>query len=195
MSLDLNLLRKDLRKKRRQLSRYQQEQAAQQVLNKLRQHQIFKNSQNIGLYLSAFGEIQTNLIIEYCFAQKKKVFLPVICNMNQKLVWVPISKYQYRNKRFTHHRLGMREPIATRGTHVATLDLLLMPLLACDTQGSRIGMGGGFYDRTLADAAKKPFRLAVAHHFQFIQTPITRQPWDQALDALVTPEIFLRFKR
>ena len=61
--------------------------------------------------------------------------------------------------------------------------------------GPRIGMGGGFYDRTLANAPKKPFRLGLAHHFQFIPTPFTRQPWDQALDALATPQMFLRFKR
>ena len=195
MALELKTIRKDLRKKRRQLTTYQQKQAAQQVLNQLRQHHIFKNSQNIGLYLSAFGEIQTKAIIEYCFLKRKKVFLPLICNMNQKLVWISISKYQYRNKRFIQHSLGMQEPIATRGKHVATLDLLLMPLLACDTQGSRVGMGGGFYDRTLADAPKKPFRLGIAHHFQFIHTSFTRQPWDQALDALVTPEMFLRFQR
>lgn len=195
MSSELKTIRKELRKKRRQLTPYQQKKAAQQILNQLRHHQCFKSSQNIGLYLSAFGEIQTKAIIEYCFLKQKKVFLPVICNMNQKLVWVAISKYQYRNKRFTQHPLGMREPVATRGQHVATLDLLLMPLLACDTLGSRIGMGGGFYDRTLANTPKKPFRLGLAHHFQFIPTPFTRQPWDQALDALVTPQMFLRFKR
>ena len=46
----------------------------------------------------------------------------------------------------------MKEPMATRGQHVSTLDLLIMPLLACDQLGTRIGMGGGFCDRTLATA-------------------------------------------
>jgi 5-formyltetrahydrofolate cyclo-ligase len=76
----------------------------------------------------------------------------MICNMNQRLVWVKVSRNQFQNKRFSHHPLGMQEPMATRGQHVSHLDLLLMPLLACDPYGTRIGMGGGFYDKTLASA-------------------------------------------
>ncbi len=66
----------------------------------------------------------------------------MICSINQRLVWVRISKNQYVNRRFSHHPLGMKEPMATRGKHVSKLDLLLMPLLACDQYGTRIGMGG-----------------------------------------------------
>ena len=61
--------------------------------------------------------------------------------MNQQLTWVEISQNQYRSQRFAHHRLGMREPMATRGLHASKLDLLVMPLLACDQYGTRIGMG------------------------------------------------------
>ncbi len=43
-----------------------------------------------------------------------------------------------------------------------------MPLLACDTHGTRIGMGGGYYDRTLASAPQHPYRLGIAHDFQLI---------------------------
>lgn len=125
----------------------------------------------------------------------KKVYLPCICNMNQRLVWIAISPQQFRNKRFTMHRLGMQQPQATRGQSVVKLDLLLLPLLACDAAGTRMGMGGGFYDRTLAFAKQhKPFRLGLAHHFQFIPKTLIRQKWDQPLHALLTPNQFIRFK-
>lgn len=195
MDSEISNLRKRLRKQRRELPFFQQKQAAIKVLNKLRQDIVFKQSRCIGVYLDAFGEIQTRAIIEYCFKQQKKVFLPLICNMNNQLVWVPISKNQFRNQRFAHHRLGMQEPMATRGAHVSHLDVLIMPLLACDPSGSRIGMGGGYYDRTLANAPQKPYRMGIAHHFQLVPHPFSRQPWDQALDALITPETSLRFKR
>ena len=195
MTLDHKNIRKDMKKCRRQLNKYQQKKSAQRILNQLRKNHVFKHAKNIGLYISAFGEIETKLLIEYCFSKQKKVYLPVISNMNQKLIWVSIHKYQFRSQRFTNHNLGMQQPFASRGQHVSKLDLLLMPLLACDKTGSRIGMGGGYYDRTLADAPRKPFRLGVAHHFQLIDSHLKREPWDQPLDALVTPEIFLRFKR
>lgn len=65
----------------------------------------------------------------------------MICNMNQTLVWIKIKPHQYFSKRFSHHPLGMKEPMASRGHHVSKLDLLIMPLVACDHTGTRIGMG------------------------------------------------------
>ncbi|MCH7337909.1 5-formyltetrahydrofolate cyclo-ligase [Acinetobacter sp. NIPH 2699] len=195
MSNTLNALRKQLRLRRRQLTHFQQKQAEQQVLNQLRRLNAFKSATKIGLYLHAFGEIHTQKIIELCFQHKKQVYLPMICNMNQKLVWVKISVNQYKNKRLSHHPLGMKEPMASRGKHISTLDLLIMPLLACDHLGTRIGMGGGFYDRTLATAKHHPYRLGLAHSFQYVDTPLFRQKWDQPLDALLTPTQQYRFSR
>lgn len=195
MPNSLNTLRKTLRKQRRALNSFQQKQAEQSVFNRIIRQPEFQRAQKIGVYLQAFGEIHTGKIMEYCFAHGKAVYLPMICNMNQRLVWVQISKDQYRNKRFSHHPLGMKEPMDARGMHVSNLDLLLMPLLACDIHGTRIGMGGGYYDKTLASAYRKPFRLGLAHSFQLIRQPLAREPWDQPLDALLTPEMHILFKR
>ncbi|MFC6168253.1 5-formyltetrahydrofolate cyclo-ligase [Acinetobacter terrestris] len=195
MSVDLKILRKQLRHQRRAVSPFAQKQAQQQVLNQLLRLKAFQHSKKIGVYLHAFGEIQTRHIIEYCFKQHKEVYLPMICNMNQQLHWVKITQQQYRNNRFSHHPLGMKEPMANRGLHVSTLDFLIMPLLACDIYGTRIGMGGGFYDKTLASTCKKPFRLGIAHDFQLIQQRLHRETWDQPLDGLITPSKYLHFKR
>ena len=194
MSVELKLLRKQLRLKRRKVDFFKQQQAQQKVLNRLIRLPQFQHAQKIGLYLHAFGEIQTTQIIEYCFKQYKQVYLPMICNMNQQLVWVHITQQQYRNKRFSHHSLGMQEPMTGRGLHVSTLDFLIMPLLACDHLGTRIGMGGGFYDRTLASAPHRPFRLGLAHTFQYIDQTLPRQKWDQPLHGLLTPKKFYIFK-
>jgi 5-formyltetrahydrofolate cyclo-ligase len=195
MKINLFELRKQLRQQRRQLSGFYQQQAQQRILTRIRIFPEFRFSKSVGLYLDAFGEIRTQALIEYCFKHHKRVFLPNICDMNQQLHWVEISQRQYRSKRFAHHRLGMLEPMASRGLHVSKLDLLIMPLLACDTAGTRLGMGGGYYDRTLASAPYRPFRLGLAHDFQLIEQPLLREAWDQPLDALITPAVSLRFKR
>ncbi|ENX58917.1 MULTISPECIES: 5-formyltetrahydrofolate cyclo-ligase [Acinetobacter] len=193
MSQTLNTLRKQLRSKRRQLSHYEQKKAEQRVLVQLRQFTRFKSASKIGLYLHAFGEVHTDQLLKLCFRQNKQVYLPMICNMNQHLVWVKVSSRQYLNKRFSHHPLGMKEPMASRGKHVSYLDLLIMPLLACDQFGTRIGMGGGYYDRTLASAKHRPYRLGLAHTFQYVDTPLLRQKWDQPLNALLCPKKFYYF--
>ncbi len=82
----------------------------------------------------------------------------------------------------------MQEPMATRGQHVSHLDLLLMPLLACDPYGTRIGMGGGFYDKTLASAPiTVHFALVWLIDFQLVPQRLIRETWDQPLDGLLTP--------
>lgn len=193
--VDLKQLRKQLRKQRRSLSIFQQKQAEQATFNRLIRLPEFKHAQHIGVYLHAFGEIHTSKIIEYCFEHGKAVYLPLICNMNQRLQWVRISQHQFRTRRFAPHRLGMREPMHSRGLHISRLNLVLMPLLACDNLGTRIGMGGGFYDKTLATAVQQPFRLGLAHEFQRYDGYLKREKWDQPLDALLTPPHIHRFKR
>ena len=192
---ELSFIRKNLRSKRRSLSSFEQKQAQLDVLHHLNTLPIFHSSKKIGLYLHAFGEVHTELLIELCFKKNKQVYLPMICSMNQRLVWVKISKNQYINRRFSHHPLGTKEPMATRAKHVSPIDLLIMPLLACDRYGTRIGMGGGYYDRTLASAKHKPYRLGLAHQFQFIEHTLKRQSWDQPLDALLIPQRVYYFKR
>lgn len=195
MNINLNHLRKQLRKNRRQLSGYEQKKAATQVCQKLVRHPKFKYAQKVGLYLDAFGEIQTKEIIEQCFHLKKILYFPMICPMNRQLVWVNVSRNQYNNRRFAHHFLGMNEPKKARGQSVSHLDILIMPLLACDITGTRIGMGGGFYDRTLAQAQHRPFRLGIAHQFQYLDSILPHNAWDQALDALITPNRQYAFSR
>lgn len=195
MSSDLIQLRKNIRRQRRQLSIFQQRRAEHAVLQQLLQHPKFKKARRIGLYLDAFGEIRTRKIIQACFAQGKSVFLPKICTMSQCLLWVKISAHQFYNARFNMHRLGMLEPMHQRGRHVAQLDFLIMPLVLCDCSGHRVGMGGGYYDRTLASAAQAPYRMGLAHEFQYIHRSLARQSWDQSLDALLTPKQIHDFKR
>ncbi len=86
--LELKTLRKQLRQQRRAVTRTQQQHAQQAVLQRLIRLPKFQYAKKVGMYLHAFGEIHTHRIIEYCFAHSKQVYLPMICNMNQHLVWV-----------------------------------------------------------------------------------------------------------
>ena len=190
-SHDLSTLRKHLRQHRRQLPVRVQLQTGQMVAHRLSRLASFKHSQKIGLYLSAFGEVPTQQMIERCFKQHKTVYLPQIRQFDQKLVWVKINRHQWQNRRFAAHRLGMQEP-RQRGIDINQLDLVIMPLLMFDLHGTRVGMGGGFYDRTLWKKYR-PFRLGLAYDFQQVNE-IDRQPWDQPLHAVLTAQSFYQFK-
>lgn len=191
---ELNELRKRLRKQRRNLNIWQQRQAEFAISRYFRHHRL-QNAEKVGVYLNAFGEVYTQKLVEYCFKHGKTVYLPMVCAMNQRLRWVNISAQQYHQHRFVLHRLKMYEAKNHRGVDVQQLDVLFMPLLACDTMGMRLGMGGGFYDRTLANAPQRPYRIGLAHDFQYLAQILPHQAWDEGLDELWTPQKCYRFKR
>ena len=148
------------------------------------------------IYLDDFGEVPTQAMIQLCFQRGKTVYLPQVRRFDQRLVFVRISRQQYQNRRFARHRLGMLEPRQTRGQSVKKLQLLILPLLGFDGTGTRLGMGGGYYDRTLAQASAqcpaRPFRVGLAYDFQQIER-LQRQVWDQPLDAALVAGRWLAF--
>lgn len=106
----------------------------------------------------------------------------------------PLLRFAEINKdtRWKQNRYQITEPDTHWGNthHARQLDIILMPLVAFDRQGNRMGMGGGFYDRTLSfrqarQAWIKPKLIGVAHSCQ--EHPgLKRQPWDVSLDGVIT---------
>ncbi|MFB2538750.1 MULTISPECIES: 5-formyltetrahydrofolate cyclo-ligase [unclassified Acinetobacter] len=191
---DIKKQRRLIAKQRRQLSIFQLRQAEQKVLQRLKNDAKINHAQHIGIYLDAFGEIPTRQFITYLLSQKKSVYLPKICSMNQRLLWQKISINQLRQQRFYKHRLGMFESALGRATNTQKLDIIIMPLVLFDHFGQRVGMGGGYYDRTLSRYPYLPYRLALAHDFQCVAEKLIQQKWDENINAVCTPTHFYRFK-
>jgi 5-formyltetrahydrofolate cyclo-ligase len=77
----------------------------------------------------------------------------------------------------------------------STIDVILMPLVGFDSKGNRLGMGGGYYDRTLAFTQltqQKPILIGIAHDEQEVET-LPFEPWDIPVDIIVTPKRILTF--
>ncbi len=184
-------LRQQTRKQRRQLSRRQLRQA--EIANKMLKAAEIKKAKKIGLYLNDFGEVPTQALIQKLIQQNKKVYIPMIRNMNQQLVWTELTLNHLHSNRLAKHRLGMQQIMASRGFAIATLDVVIMPLVLFDRFGHRVGMGGGFYDRTLAKHPYRPTRLGLAYDFQQVDGILATQIWDQNLDLLCTPIGLNRF--
>ena len=98
------------------------------------------------------------------------------------------------NERLRPNRFGIAEPAfrPNRQRRIWTLDLVLMPLVGFDEEGGRLGMGGGFYDRSLAYRGRrknghKPTLLGLAHECQKVDR-LPLEPWDVSLQATVTDQ-------
>lgn len=108
----------------------------------------FNNSQTMAIYLANDGEIDPLRLAESAWQQDKRVFLPVLNSGEKSLVFAPFRA----DTELVPNRFNIPEPVCKPEEHVMAnqLDLLVMPLVAFDPQANRVGMGGGYYDRTLA---------------------------------------------
>lgn len=189
-------LRHYMRHRRLALASHTRRHAGQSIVRQLRRESFFIHSKKIAVYLDAFGEVPTHNLIQLCFKLKKSVYLPVVRSINQPLTWSRILRHQWQNQRMMKHRFGMKQPPSQRGVSVKSLDCVLLPLVAFDMNGHRLGMGGGFYDRTLAHCANtlehhrlqgsKPWLVGLAYDFQQVDS-VHIQSWDVFMHAVVTP--------
>jgi len=188
---DRNSLRTQLRSKRRQLPHNERLACAKQLTQQLRQERLLLNSRHIAVYLPADGEMDTWPVIEFLWSLGKITYLPVLVPFSEQRLW--FSAYA-RDDSLVYNRFGILEPERVHYGRIRTaaLDLVLTPLVAFDTSGHRLGMGGGYYDRSFRFLKQrrylcKPRLLGLAYEFQ--RTPrITPEPWDVPLDAVATEE-------
>lgn len=181
-------IRKQLRSQRRSLSAEQQFFRSEKITSILTSQSFFLRAKRVGIYLANDGEIDPSAIIDICHKAAKKCFLPIIHPV--KINRLHFARYR-QDSQLIANRYGILEPSIKRSILVApwSLDLILMPLVGFDRQGNRLGMGGGFYDRTLAFKAHSqypaPRLVGLAHSFQELDG-ISAQPWDIPVDHVIT---------
>lgn len=182
-------LRRLLRKARRSLTPSQQRAAAEGLYKQLAQDPQFRRAKHISLYLPTDGEIDPRLLLRAAQRRGKKTYLPVLSAWPRtKMVFQQISP----GEKLRRNRFRILEPRVNpaRQRKIWALDLVLLPLVGFDDVGGRLGMGGGFYDRSLAYLAcrqnwRKPTLLGLAHECQKVER-LAQASWDVPLQGTVT---------
>ncbi len=177
-----------MRAQRRCLHSAEQQQHSQALRQITIKEKAYRNSRHIACYLANDGEIDPHLLIEHAWFLNKKVYLPILSPLKDHLYFAP---YETSSK-LQLNRFNIPEPVChpTQWKTAAQLDLLLLPLVAFDPNGNRMGMGGGFYDRTLAYLQhrrlwKKPVLIGLAHEIQKV-AQLQPQSWDIPLNYIIT---------
>ncbi|CAM3829094.1 5-formyltetrahydrofolate cyclo-ligase [Rheinheimera salexigens] len=189
-----SVIRQQIRLTRQQLSSAEQQTAAKKLVSQITNLPQFNTSQHIALYLTNDGELDTSLLIQTLWQLHKTVYIPVLHPFTAGyLVFV---RYEPTSPLQTN-KFGIKQPLLACQNiiPVAELDLIFTPLVAFDSQGNRLGMGGGFYDRTLAQlpADYRSRFVGLAHSCQQVSAlPIAS--WDIPLQTIVTPDKIWRFK-
>jgi 5-formyltetrahydrofolate cyclo-ligase len=188
--MNKNQIRHTLRAKRRSLNVFQQSVASRQLCKQIIQHPLFRASRHIALYLPNDGEIDPSPLIKAIKRNHKHCYLPVI----QKNKTLRFALYSHGSS-LVKNNFGIPEPAnQSKARKAQLMDLVLMPLVAFDPSGGRLGMGGGFYDRTFAFKCKQnhrspPMLIGLAHHFQE-QDKLPVEAWDIPLNGIFTDKSF-----
>ncbi len=178
-------LRKQAKARRLALSPLQQQLAAKRLCQKVVALPEFKRAKNLSIYHAMFGEIQTDEIIAVALNRNKRVFLPVILPPSRLLRFHSLKKFQ----KLKRNHFGIPESFHGKNIAIQNLSLVLMPLVAFDKKGNRIGMGGGFYDFTFQHLNEKRFRktllIGLAHRCQEVDN-IETQSWDVKANRILS---------
>ena len=179
-------LRKALRARRRAVTPEFRAKAAKQVARNVDRVFRLRPGLRVAIYASFREELDSEPLIRLARRRGCRIFLPRIDTrtISMKFVEATVGALE------TVNHLGIVEPRGTKSIAARWLDLVLLPLVGFDTQGMRLGMGGGYYDRTFAYrnrhiAWRGPRLVGVAYSFQ--QVPSIGREWhDVPLDAVVT---------
>jgi len=185
-------LRAQLRARRKSVSPEQRALAARRVAFHVNRAFRLRAGLRVAVYAAMTEELDTAPLIALARRHGCRVFLPRINRRTRHLRFVE----SLAGGREIVNHLGISEPHGSKTLTARHLDLVLMPLVGFDASGMRLGMGGGFYDRTFAfrivhASWRRPRLVGVAYSFQQLPS-IASAAHDVRLDAVVTEKGVLR---
>ncbi|MBY6196992.1 5-formyltetrahydrofolate cyclo-ligase [Vibrio hangzhouensis] len=183
-----------VRQRRQSLSAYDQTTHSDSLVSQVNLLDELASVKKVALYLATDGELNTTPLIHALWQQDIETYLPIIH---------PFAKGHLLFLRYDEqtslisNQYNIHEPVLDLRaiSPVSQLDIIFTPMVAFDQHGQRLGMGGGYYDRTLApwqhsDAG--PIAIGLAHDCQQVDT-LPSESWDIPLPTIVTPSKIWRW--
>lgn len=158
------------------LSEVEKADAARRVFSKLEQCAAFLMADSVLLYHSLPDELSTREFLDR-WASRKRFFLPRVNGVNLDIL-------PYDRSRMALGAFHIEEPQGDDTTDVSTIELIVVPAIAFDRRGGRVGRGKGYYDRLLANSSAT--KIGVGYDFQLIEDDIPVEPHDVAVDIVIT---------
>lgn len=189
-------LRRELLTARASLSSAERQAAAAQIMQRLQQLPEFQQPIRVGSYVSVHAEVSTQALNQWLL-QAHQLAVPVLHPFRAgNLLFLNVTpNTQWHSNAFKIPEPKLRCPDIAP---LATLDVLLVPLVGFDRHGNRLGMGGGYYDRTLAawQAGRLPRLLPIGLAYdQQCVASLPAQAWDVPLPRIITPTKLWDFRR
>jgi 5-formyltetrahydrofolate cyclo-ligase len=180
--MDKKSLRKQMRVLRDSVSPQEKELYDQNIFSKITTSAFYRESKNIFIYVSFGSEVETHSIIEQAIKDNKTVYVPKVINREEGMAAVKITALS----ELKASSFGILEPeTISEEAKPWQLDLILIPGLAFDKRGGRLGYGAGYYDRFLNDAKPETNKIGIAYSCQVIdEVPMDEK--DIFVDSIIT---------
>jgi len=174
------VVRAEMRLRRRSLGGARRRLATRAIVRHFLALPAYRAAARLALYWPADGEPDVRELATHARARGKRVYLPVIGRAGT----LAFAAWP-RDASLKPNRYGIPEPLGTRRVTTRELQLIVVPLVAFDAAGNRLGMGGGYYDRALAGRRRNTFLAGAAFSLQGVAR-LPAQPWDVPLDLVIT---------
>jgi len=180
-----NELRRKCRQTRAELTTSYRDDASSRICDTITRAGFFRRSNNIGCYLPSDEEVDTWPIIARAFSMGKQISVPIL-RKNGSMRFRELSP----DSTLLPNIFGLLEPQEGKFVDPHRLDIVITPLVAFDSSGNRIGMGGGYFDRTFSFLKgrklwRHPKLIGAAFDCQRVSS-IAPNPWDIGLFRVVT---------
>ncbi|MDE6268591.1 MAG: 5-formyltetrahydrofolate cyclo-ligase [Muribaculaceae bacterium] len=159
------------------LSAVEKLEAASNVFARLESSAAFALADKVLMYHSLSDELSTREFIDR-WHDRKHFFLPRVNGVNLDIL-------PYDRTRLALGAFQIEEPQGNETTAIDEIDLIVVPGVAYDREGNRVGRGRGYYDRLLASS--RATKVGVGYDFQLIEEGIDAEPHDVRVDVVMTP--------
>lgn len=143
-----------------------------------------EEAKTISIYVHTGSEVRTMNILKWCLARGKRVIVPVTDRSNRRLIF---SEVKNPEKELGPGTFGILEPKSEflRPIPLEEAQVVLVPGVAWDRRGYRIGYGGGFYDRAINSLRRDPIKIGLSYEFQIVHR-IPTTSYDRPVEKVAT---------
>ncbi len=177
-------MRREILTRRGMLSEREILEKSQAIFQHLRHFPSYKAAQNVMVYIDFRSEVKTHEIIQDLINVDKKAIVPICVPATREMI---LSHLKNPAEELAEGNFGVFEPKEEyiRPIDAAEIDLVIVPGVAFDREGYRIGYGGGYYDRFFEKLPKKIPAVALAFDLQLVEA-VPTESFDQAVDYIIT---------
>lgn len=169
-------LRKDMASLKRSFSKTILSGLSDKIITRIEECDLFRQAERVALYHALPDEAGTAPLIERWY-REKALYLPVVTGDDLRFL-------RYEGERsVSEGAYHILEPICGEEVDMREIDLIIVPGVAFDRQGNRLGRGKGYYDRTLSQVTAP--KIGICFHFQFLDE-IPAEPFDIRMDRIIT---------